>query len=81
MVQPVAELELLHQGAEPLPVDLGSRQAERERDVLGRGQRRHQIEGLEDEADAVAAQLGEPAIVELPDILTAHEYLTRGGAV
>ena len=61
----------------------GLRPARRDgqRDVLGRGQRRHQVEVLEDEADAVAPQPGEPGVVELPDVLTAHVGRARGRPV
>ena len=40
---------------------------QRERDVLLGGQRRHQVERLEDEADLVAAQQGELLVVHRPD--------------
>ena len=42
---------------EPLLVGLAPGERARQRDVLERRQRRHQVERLEDEADAVAAQL------------------------
>ena len=41
-------------------VRLAARDRHRQRDVLLGGQGRHQVEGLEDEADLVAAQPGEP---------------------
>jgi hypothetical protein len=41
---------------------------ERQPDVLLRRQDRHEVEGLEDEADLVAAQAREVGVVELPDL-------------
>ncbi len=40
-------------------------------------ERRDQVEGLENEADAVAAQLGEPGVVQLPDIVAANRTTAR----
>ena len=37
-------------------------------DVLGGGERRHEVERLEDEPDPVASELGEPTIVERRDV-------------
>ncbi len=45
-------------------VGLAAGEVHRERDVLQRGQRRHQVERLEDEADPVAAQLVSVLVVE-----------------
>jgi hypothetical protein len=75
--QPVADTQLFHQVVEPLLVHLGARERSRQGDVLGRGQRRDEVEGLEDEADPVTSQLGEPGIIKGPDILLAHECLPR----
>ena len=49
---------------EPLAVGLAAGQVHRERDVLDGREGRHQVERLEDEAEPVAAQLGELAVVE-----------------
>src|SRR5581483_403948 len=65
----VGDAQPTDQVAEPLPVDLGPGQVGREGDVLGRGQRRNQVEGLEDEADLVPAQFGEAGVVEAADVL------------
>ena len=46
------------------PLRRAAREAQRQRDVLGGRERRQQVEGLEDEADAVAAQPGELGVVE-----------------
>jgi len=53
----------------------------RERDVLDRVERRHEVVGLEDEAHVVAAQLGEVAIVQTAQVGVAHEHLAAGDAV
>jgi hypothetical protein len=71
----VRDAQLPDQVAEPVAVDPGPGQVGREGDVLGRGQRRDQVEGLEDEADLVPAQPGEPGVVEPADVLAAHERL------
>src|SRR5690348_11499240 len=73
----VGDAQPADQVAEPLPVDLGPGQVGREGDVLRRGQRGDQVEGLEDEADLVAAQPGEPGVVEPADLLAADERLPR----
>ena len=71
-VEPVGDAELLGEVVDPVLVGLASRERNGQRDVLARRQRRHQVEVLEDEADAVAPQPGEPGVVELPDVLPAH---------
>ena len=60
---------------EPLAVRLATGERQRQRDVLDRGERRHEVERLEDEADAVAAQLGELAVVERAEVGVADEHL------
>ena len=66
---------------EPLLVDLLPRQVGRQGDVLAGGQRGHQVERLEHEADPVAPQLGEPLVVEASDVEVAHEAVPRGRPV
>ena len=44
---------------DPRAVGLAAGEVHRERDVLDRGQRRHEVERLEDEAEPIAAQQGE----------------------
>ena len=61
MLQPVAETDGVHDLVEPLLVGLAAGERRRERDVLQRGQRRHQVVRLEDEADLVATQQRELA--------------------
>ena len=81
VLQPVGDAQLLHQVAEPVLVNLVTRQGRGQGDVLGRGQRRNQVEGLEHEADAVPPQPGQPAVVQLPDVLAVHERLPGGRPV
>ena len=57
VLQAVRQPDGLDDVVEPGGVGLAAGEARRERDVLGRGQRRDEVERLEDEADAVAAQL------------------------
>jgi hypothetical protein len=49
---------------EPALVGPAAGQVEREGDVLPRRQGRHQVEGLEDEADVVASQAGELLVAQ-----------------
>ena len=67
-----------HHAVEPLLVGLAAREVGRERDVLGRGERRHQVERLEHEADVVAPQLGELLVGEAGD-LCARRRTPRPG--
>ena len=77
MRETVLDTQLLDQVTKPVPVDLGARQVGGQGDVLGRGERRDEVEGLEDEADVVTAQPGETGVVEPSDILATHERLPR----
>jgi hypothetical protein len=79
--EPVRDAELPDQVAEPVAVDPGPGQVGGQGDVLGRGQRRDQVEGLEDEADLVPAQPGEAGVIQPADVLAAHEGLPRRRAV
>ena len=58
MVEPITQPQPIDHGIQPLPVRRTARDIQRQRDVLQRGQRRHQVERLEDETDPVAAQPG-----------------------
>ena len=72
VLQPVAEADGGDDPVEPAPVGLPAGQVEREGDVLGRRQRRQQVVGLEDEADAVAPQPGERLLGQRPEVDVAH---------
>ena len=58
---------------EPVGVDPAAGEAGGQLDVLGRGERRDQVERLEHEADAVPTQLGELAVVERGQVGVADE--------
>ena len=77
----VAETDGVDDEVEPLLVGLAAGERQRQRDVLERGQRRHEVERLEDEADAVAAQLGELLVVELAEVGVADEHGAAGERV
>ena len=62
---------------EPGGVGLAAGEARRERDVLRRRERRDEVERLEDEPDAVAAQLRQLAVVELRDVGVTDEHGAR----
>ena len=62
---------------DPRLVGLAPGEPHRQRDVLGRRERRDQVERLEDEADAVTAELRELLVVELAEIGVADEDRTR----
>ena len=65
---------------------LSARERQRQRDVLLRREDRHEVEGLEDEAELVTPQRGQPAIVEARELLHPLEAgadrvsLDAGGA-
>jgi hypothetical protein len=66
---------------EPGGVRLATRQLQRQRDVLGRRQHGQQVEELEDEADVVAPQLRELAVVQAADVDAGDGDLARRGLV
>ena len=65
----------------PLLVRLAAGDRQRQQDVLLRGQRRHQVERLEDEADPVAAQPGQRLVVERDEVGVAEQHRAAGGVV
>ena len=77
VVATLGEADALDHRLDPVAVGLAAGELEAELDVLLRGQDREQVEGLEDEADRVAAQPGERAIVHVvmsrPSISTLPE--------
>ena len=77
MAEAVLEPDGVDDVVEPVTVDLAPGERGREHDVLLRGQRGHQVERLEDEADPVAPQLGEPAVVERRDVGVADVHRAR----
>ena len=64
VVQAVADADGVDQAVEPLRVDLLAGDRQRQQDVLARVEDRQQVEGLEDEADLLAPQQRQRAVVE-----------------
>jgi len=81
VAQPIADAELAHQVVQPRLVDLAAGEIGRKFNVLLGAERRDQVERLENEADTVTSQLGEPGIVQLPDIVPANQRLPGCRAV
>ena len=81
VVEPLGQPDGLDDRAHPLRVRPAARDAHRQLDVLGGGQRGQQVEGLEDEADRVPPQQGQSAVVQRRDLGVAEEDLTGGRAV
>ena len=71
------ETDGLDDVVEPRRVGRAAGESGREGDVLGRRERRHEVERLEDEADPIAAQLGELLVVELGDVGVADQHGAR----
>ena len=64
----------------PLAVGLAAGQRERQQDVLLGGQDRHEVEGLEDEAEPVAAQARERLVVEVGELGAVDHHRARRSA-
>jgi sugar phosphate isomerase/epimerase len=64
----IAEPDRLDQALDPLGVRLAARDRERQDEVLLGGEDRQQVEELEDEAELVAAQLGQRRVVIRVDL-------------
>src|SRR5215472_6297157 len=79
--QPRAQANRVHDGAEPGLVGRAARDIQREGDVVPRGERGQQVVGLEDEADVVAAQPGQPPLRQRGDLGAADPHLPAVGAV
>jgi hypothetical protein len=72
--QAVGEADAVDQLVEPLLVDLAAGERERQQDVLLGGEDRHEVEGLEDEAEPIAAQPGERLVAEPADLLAVDGH-------
>ena len=81
MSEPLRDAELVGHLTEPVEVDLAARQVDRQGDVLPSGQRGDQVEGLEDEAHLVTAQLRQRLVVEGTDLGISDERLSGGRRV
>ena len=64
----LGETDALDHLGQPFLVRLSLRQAQRQRDVLSRGQRRDEIERLQNEADRLAAQPAQRVLAEAGEI-------------
>src|SRR5690606_31690084 len=83
MVEPMAEPHLLERGGGGGP-NLGQRLAgfgdlEREADVFDGGQRRYEMEVLEQDADRAASDPGQSVLVEVRNVSASDAYLAAGG--
>ena len=76
MVEAGFQAEGLDQVVAPLRVGLLTGQAQRQVNVLARGEGGHQVERLEDEADVFAAEFGEGVVLQTEELHTAN---TNGG--
>ena len=78
--EPVGQPDGADDEVEPLLVDLAPGDVHRQGDVLLGGQRRHEVEGLEHEAHALAAQPGQVVVLHGGQVGLADEDLALGGA-
>src|SRR5919106_865148 len=79
--QPVAEPDGVDDLVEPGRIGLGAGQRERQDDVLAGGERRHQVVGLEHEADLGAPQESELLVGQRAQLDVADEHLALGEGV
>ena len=79
--QAVADAQGGDDGVVPVPLWFAVGQALRQEDVLLGAQGRQQVEGLEDEAEAVAAHGGELLVLHAGQVLTSDEDAPGGGGV
>ena len=73
MGQSLFKTDHLDHLVEPIAVDGPFRDLQWQEDVLFGRQRRYQIEGLEDEADLFAAQIGQLLLIHGRDFETFHD--------
>src|SRR5215203_1151383 len=78
---PVLEADGADELVDPLLVGIAAGDRERQHQVLLGGEDRQQVEELEDEAELVAAQLGQLAVVEAGDVDSIEFDLARGRLV
>src|SRR6266540_2698398 len=81
VAQAVTQADGVDHPVDPGAVGLGAGQGHRQLDVLRGGQRRQQVERLEDEADTLAAQQGELLVREGVQLGAANEDLPGGHLV
>src|SRR5215469_5231832 len=81
VLQSRAQAHRFHDRVEPGPVGGAPRDVQREGDVVRRGESGQQVIGLEDEADVIAAQPGQPALGQRGDLGAADPRPPAVGAV
>src|SRR5690606_7289929 len=81
VLEPVAQADGGDDGVEPLAVDLGPRDVERERDVLAGRERGDEVERLEDEAEPRAAELREATLAHSAHLVARDDDASGGGTV
>src|SRR5699024_4724284 len=74
VIEAIGQADCRDHGVEPLRIHLAAGNVQGQRDVLLRGQRRDEVECLEDEADVVAAQLGQLGVSQLRDVDVTDVY-------
>src|SRR3954470_15266490 len=79
--QPVAEAQPADDGVHPVPVGPLPGQLHRQQDVVLRVEHRQQVEGLEDEADPLAAQRGQLLVAQGGQLGVAQPDLPGAGGV
>ena len=77
MLEPVTERNSPDHTVDPAAVTFASRERQRKCDVLVRGQRRDQVERLENEADTIAPKNRQMVVVELAEVGVTDERDTR----
>src|SRR5581483_3911570 len=77
----VAQADPLERVARDAAARVLAGEPERKNDVLGRGQRRQQVERLEDEADVTPAEPSKAPLAQARDIGRADAYVPAVGAV
>ena len=81
VAQAIRDTQGVDDEVEPFLFGGFSGQAHGQEDVGARIQGGHQVEGLEHEADAVAAQLGQRGVFQGGDVCVFDEDVPRGGGV
>ena len=79
--QPALEADPLHDLGQPAAVGPGVREPGGQQDVLAHGQRRDEVERLEDEADAGAALLGQRGLGQLRQVRPGQPHGAVGRPV
>jgi hypothetical protein len=77
----LGEADALEQRVERSALHLASRDGQRQQDVLLGIERRQEVEGLKDEADVPAAQLGQRLVAHRRDVLRPDVDAARRRAI